>query len=149
MMDARNRRSMPDPSRAHVAAVASAASEIAGALDAFCASERLPDETAWRLRVVLDEIVANILSYAGAGRTIDVSFRRDGDGVEIVVADDGPGFNPLTYPEPDVTSPLETRRPGGVGIALVKSLMDSVRYERRAGNVLTLFKRIESTAPGS
>ena len=140
---------MPDPSRAHVAAAPSAASEIAAALDAFCASERLPDDVAWRLRVVVDEIVANILSHAGAGRTIDVSFRRERDGVEIVVADDGPGFNPLTYPEPDVTSPLETRRPGGVGIALVKSLMDSVRYERGNGNVLTLWKRIEPPTPGT
>ena len=51
------------------------------ALDAFCASERLPDEVAWRLRVALDEIVANIVAHGPARRrptAIDVWFGREG-----------------------------------------------------------------------
>ncbi len=125
---------MPDPRHAHVAA-ASAASRVAVELDAFCASQGLPTETTWPLRVALDEVIANIVTHGGPGRTIDVSFRRRAGGVEVVVIDDGPPFDPLGEPRPDVTLPLEARQPGGLGIVFVRSLMDEVRYERTAGNV--------------
>lgn len=133
---------MPDPYRSLSAA---AVTRVAGALDAFCATERLPPDVAWRLRVALDEIVGNITTHgAVAGRppAIEVTFRRDGTRVQVTIADDGPAFDPLARVDPDVTLPLEARQPGGLGIALVKSLMDDVRYERTERNVLTLVKRI-------
>lgn len=119
--------------------------QVAEALDAFCAAERVPDEVAWRLRVALDEIVANIVSHtphteAGVGPALDVWFRTQPGAVEITVADDGPAFNPLLHPDPDVTLPLRARQPGGLGITLVKSLMDDVHYERTDRNVLTIRK---------
>jgi anti-anti-sigma factor len=73
---------------------------------------------------------------------VDVWFRIEPAAVEVTVADDGPAFNLLLQPEPDVTSPLQTRQPGGLGISLVKSLMDEVRYERTNRNVLTIRKRL-------
>jgi serine/threonine-protein kinase RsbW len=121
--------------------------EVASALDAFCAAERLPEHVAWRLRVAMDEIVANIVTYGQTGTmagAIDVWFRRIDEVVEVTVADDGPPFDPLARPDPDVTLPLESRQPGGLGIALVKTLMDDVSYERTARNVLTIRKRIEA-----
>ena len=134
--------------RTHVPAAAAAVARIVKALDAFCAAEGVPDDTAWTLRVALDEIVANIVAYAGSAPAIDVTFRRRTRGVEVIVADDGPAFDPLARPAPDVTLPLEARQPGGLGIALVRSLMDGVQYERTARNVLTLWKRIgPDTAP--
>jgi anti-sigma regulatory factor (Ser/Thr protein kinase) len=72
-----------------------------------------------------------------------VWFHREGPLVEVTVADDGPAFDPLARPDPVVTEPLERRQPGGLGIALVKALMDEVRYERTTRNVLTMRKRIE------
>ena len=138
---------MPAGRHTHVSPAAPAIGQIAGALDAFCAAERLPEDVAWRLRVALDEIVANIVSYSRpvTGRAgLDVWFRRDGPLVEITVADDGPAFDPLSRPEPDVTSSLDAREPGGLGIALVKSLMDEVWYERTSRNVLTIRKRIDA-----
>lgn len=119
--------------------------QVAAALDAFCDAERVPDEVAWRLRVALDEIVANIVSHghpAGVGShpALDVWFRAEPDAVEVTVADDGAAFNPLLHPEPDITVPLASRKPGGLGITLVKSLMDDVRYERTDRNVLTIRK---------
>lgn len=131
---------------AHVAIGELAPGQVAAALDAFCEHERLPQEVAWRLRVALDEIVANVVSYgapAGGGAGLDVWFRREGPLVEVTVADDGPPFNPLDRPAPDVTSPLEARQPGGLGIALVRALMDDVGYERTSRNILTLKKRID------
>lgn len=127
-----------------------ATAQVVEALDAFCNEEHVPDEVAWRLRVVLDEIVANIVTHgrAGAGETplFDVWFRAEPDAVEVTVADDGPAFNPLLQPEPDTTLPLQSRQPGGLGITLIKSLMDDVHYERTDRNILTVRKRLGSTA---
>jgi serine/threonine-protein kinase RsbW len=130
---------------AHVVAAPDAARRLADALDAFCAREGVPEPDAWKLRVALDEIVANIVGY-GATQDgvpeIDVWFSRQAEIVELVVADSGLPFDPLSRPPPDLTLPLEARTPGGVGITLVKSLMDDVRYERTTANVLTLRKTI-------
>jgi serine/threonine-protein kinase RsbW len=131
--------------RVHVSASAPAVQEIAAALDAFCAAQRLPPSVAWRLGVVLDEIVSNIIGHGGAvapARAIDAWFRCDGEVAEVTISDDGPAFDPLTRPDADVTAPLELRQPGGLGIALVKALMDEVRYEWTGRNVLTVRKRI-------
>jgi serine/threonine-protein kinase RsbW len=137
---------MSDGRHTHAMIGTPAVGRIAEALAAFCADERLPPDVAWRLRVALDEIVANVVAYgkppvSGAG-SLDVWFRRDAGVVEITVADDGPAFDPLARPAPDVTLPLEARQPGGLGIALVKSLMDDVSYTRTTRNVLTIRKNI-------
>lgn len=141
---------MPHSRRAPPSTAALA--RVAGALDAFCAAEHLPAGVAWRLRVAVDEVVANILSHGGslAGPPeIEVALHRHGTDVQVIVSDDGPAFDPLARPDPDVTLPLDARQPGGLGIALVKSLMDEVTYERTARNVLTLRKRIDGGAdPG-
>jgi serine/threonine-protein kinase RsbW len=143
---------MPAGPHAHILIGALAAGEAARALDAFCDAEGLPDELAWRLRVALDEIVTNIVTHGAAGprsaggegpRALDVWFQREGSFVELTVADDGPAFDPLSRPDPVVTLPLEQRQPGGLGIVLVKALMDDVRYERTTRNVLTMRKRID------
>jgi serine/threonine-protein kinase RsbW len=135
----------------HIAASARAVRQIAGALDEFCLRERLPTDVAWQLRVAVDEIVSNIVTHASAGApaAIDVDFRREGNAVEIAIADDGPAFDPFGRPDPDVSAPLDAREPGGLGIFLVKSLMDDVRYTRTAKNVVTLYKRLRPVSlPG-
>lgn len=120
--------------------------QVADSLDAFCTEERLPHEVVWRLRVALDEIVANIVSYGKTGTfaELDVWFRRLGDIVEITVEDDGPPFDPLARPAPDLRLPLEARSPGGLGIVLVRALMDDVRYTRTTRNILTIRKQIDA-----
>ncbi len=131
--------------RHHFDVETAAVGRAAAALDAFGAAQRVPRDALWPVQVALDEVVANIVSHAAggnSGRAFDVWFRRDGENIEIVVADDGPPFDPLDRPDPDVTLPLEGRQPGGLGIMLVKSLMDDVRYERTTRNVLTMRKRI-------
>jgi len=130
----------------HAIIEASAVEQVADSLGAFCAEERLPHEAAWRLRVALDEIVANIVSYGKTGglAALDVWFRRLGDVVEVTIEDDGPAFDPLARPAPDLGLPLEARTPGGLGIALVRALMDDVRYARTNRNVLTIRKHIDA-----
>jgi len=62
---------------------------------------------------------------------------------EVVVTDDGPAFDPLGAPEPDMSLGVEERPVGGLGIALVRKLMDETEYERRDGkNRLRLRRRL-------
>jgi len=146
---------MPAGRHAHIAIGGPAVGEIAGALDDFCGAEQLPEDTAWRLRVALDEIIANIVAHGASGApggvgqpaVLDVWFSRRGDIVEVTIADDGPAFDPLAKPPPDVTLPLEARQPGGLGIALVRALMDDVQYQRTTRNVLTIRKHIDADGP--
>jgi serine/threonine-protein kinase RsbW len=149
---------MPPGRHAHFVIGGLTVGEVAEALDAFCAAERLPEDVAWRLRVALDEIIANIVAYGTFGArqaelagechseppAIDVWFHRDGTLLQLTIADDGPAFDPLARPDPEVTLPLEYRQPGGLGIALVKALIDDVQYARTTRNVLTIRTRIEA-----
>jgi serine/threonine-protein kinase RsbW len=63
------------------------------------------------------------------------------DRVEIEVRDRGAPFNPLEHPPPDTGLSLDERRPGGLGILLVRRIMDHTAYERRDGmNCFTMVK---------
>jgi serine/threonine-protein kinase RsbW len=130
----------------HAAIGTAAIEQVAHSLDAFCAEQQLPHEVAWRLKVAVDEIVANIVAHGKTAglASLDVWFRRIGNSVEVTVEDDGPPFDPLAWPAPDVRLPLEARSPGGLGIALVRALMDEVRYARTNRNVLTFRKQIDA-----
>jgi serine/threonine-protein kinase RsbW len=65
----------------------------------------------------------------------------------MTVEDDGPHFDPLSLPPPDVTVGLADRRVGGLGVHLVRNLMDTVSYARTAGrNQLCMSKRGQSRA---
>jgi len=142
----------PEPAlTVRVAASVAGIRQAAAALDGFRAEHGLGDQAAWPLPVALDEILSNIVRHASPGPTeaaIDVTFAfLDGE-VEMTVSDDGPAFDPLKAPEPDLTSPLEGRRPGGLGVHLVKQLMDRVRYARVAGrNRLVMAWRVPPEAP--
>jgi serine/threonine-protein kinase RsbW len=130
---------------AHVSATSHGVRQVVDALDGFCSAERLPEDVVWRLRVALDEVLANVVSHGAHGAVpadIEVQFRRDGDVVEITIADNGAAFNPLWASAPDITTPLDQRQPGGVGILLVKNLVDEVLYTYTTQNVVTLRKRL-------
>ena len=78
--------------------------------------------------------------------TVRVEVEKDPLAVSITFIDSGHPYNPLEKPDPDVTLPAEKRQIGGLGILLVRELMDSINYERMDGkNVLSLVKNIEKT----
>lgn len=115
-------------------------------LDTFQADHGLHQAPGWPVQVALDEILSNIVRHGSAGsedRFIEMTFALVDGSLQITIVDDGPGLNPLTLPEPDLTAPLEDRRPGGLGIHLVTHLMDRVEYTRRDGrNHLVLTWRV-------
>ncbi|MCB4768741.1 ATP-binding protein [Ancylobacter sp. Lp-2] len=112
------------------------------ALDFFCETSALPEKVAHRLTMAVDELINNAVDYGypdhRAGE-ITVSLRHRGTQVEIELADDGDAFDPFTAPAPDLTSPIEDRRIGGLGVHLIRTLAASFAYRRDGDrNVVTL-----------
>lgn len=100
-----------------------------------------------QIDVAIDELLANIASYAYAPGTGDVTVRFDFDAdsriATVTFIDAGVPYDPLGKPDPDVTLDAGEREVGGLGIFLVKKTMDDMTYARRDGrNVLTIHKRI-------
>jgi len=114
------------------------------ALTEFGRQHRLPDKVMHDLNLALEEILTNIISYGyidSREHEIRVSLSARPGEVRAEVEDDGQPFNPLEAPEPDITKPLEERTIGGLGIHLVRKLMDALEYKRRADrNILTIRK---------
>jgi serine/threonine-protein kinase RsbW len=125
----------------------------AEAFDRFEAAHALDLETAWPVHVALDEVLSNVVRHGAAGRSnpvIDVTFALVAGSVEVTVVDDGPEWNPLELPPPDTAAPLETRNPGGLGVHLVRNLMDRVAYTRQDDrNRLVFARRCEAAVRGA
>jgi anti-sigma regulatory factor (Ser/Thr protein kinase) len=96
--------------------------------------------------LALEEIFMHIVMHGsrpGIVPRVEVSLHRDAESVTMTVEDDGPEFDPLSLPPPDVTASLADRRVGGLGVFLVRKMMDSVSYARIAGrNQLRMSKRL-------
>ena len=105
----------------------------------------IPQAAQAKLAVVRDELVSNIVRYSSA-TTFDLAVEivDAPHGVRLKFSDDGVPYDPLSRPAPDVSMPAEKRPQGGLGIMVVRSLADSVDYERTNDrNVLTVFMSVE------
>ena len=106
-----------------------------------------PMKAKMQLDVAIDEVFANIASYAYAPQTGDATVRFSFDEatrtVRLIFLDSGTPFDPLAQADPDVTLSVEERGVGGLGIFITKKTMDDVQYEYKDGqNRLTLVKKI-------
>jgi len=82
----------------------------------------------------------------GGEHEISIRLAPAADALEIEVADEARAFNPLELPEADTSSALEERAVGGLGIHLVRRLMDTLEYQRAGGkNTLVLRKNLKTT----
>ena len=91
------------------------------------------DGVLFQLRLVLEEIMINVISHGSSdGRVarVSVSLRQDGDVLRLELSDDGIAFDPLSLPPPDVSLDIEDRPIGGLGVHLIRTMMDSVSYRR-------------------
>ncbi len=96
------------------------------------------------IELATDEIFTNIASYAYGKEKgeVEVTIRSDEHSITITLTDSGAPFNPLSLPSPDTTLGIDERKIGGLGIYLVRELMDNVTYLRENGrNILTIVKR--------
>ena len=100
-----------------------------------------------KLRLAVEEAVVNVMEYAypaGVEGEISVRAMSNSHRLKFVITDSGISFNPTEVSAADTTLTAEERPVGGLGILLVRELMDSINYERIDGkNVLTLSKRLE------
>ena len=97
-----------------------------------------------KLRLAVEEAVVNVIDYAyPSGTEGDISVRAmaNDQRLKLIISDEGTPFDPTEKALADTTLSAEERPVGGLGILLVRKLMDSINYERIDGkNVLTLRK---------
>ena len=119
-------------------------SRLSSFIDAFCAPVRPAEKDVLSLQLALEEAVTNVIQHGYRDRqphTFVVELSCLERRVTATVSDDAPPYNPLSQPEVDTSVPLEQREIGGLGIHLLRKLMDAAYYERRDGrNILTLVR---------
>ena len=101
----------------------------------------------FNLNLVLEEAVSNVILYAypqGEQQEIVLTAQTSDKSLIFVLTDSGKEFDPTQVPDTDVTLSAEEREIGGLGIFLIRQIMDKVDYQRREGkNVLTLCKHLD------
>jgi anti-sigma regulatory factor (Ser/Thr protein kinase) len=109
-------------------------------------AHHLPAAVVYAINLSLDEVVTNVISYAFTDvqdHAIEVRLRLDAGEIQVDVVDDGRPFDPRDVPAPDLDAPLEERGIGGLGLHIVRKMMDGLSYRREGSrNVLTLRKRL-------
>ena len=106
---------------------------IADAVEAFGEAHALPHKLRFKIRLVLDELLTNIINYGYSDEDehlITVTMGQEGARLRFVLEDDAKPFNPLLVQSPDLEAPVAERKIGGLGIHLVRVIMDRVAYER-------------------
>ena len=114
----------------------------------------LPADSISRINICLDELFTNIVSYGlkdDLEHIIEFTLNGDNKLVTINIEDDGIPFNPLEKIDPDFPANVESAKIGGLGIRIIRKLMDNVCYERKQGkNKLTMkkiFRRNDRAEP--
>jgi serine/threonine-protein kinase RsbW len=106
----------------------------------------IPGRALYAVNLALDELVSNVILYGyddPAGQQIIVRLEIDGPELCAWLEDGGRPFDPGSVEAPNLSAPLEKRQIGGLGIHLVRSLMDKLEYRHDGSkNLLTLRKRI-------
>ena len=102
----------------------------------------------FEINLGLDELFTNIISYGFEDKSehqIKFTFAKDDDKLVVKMEDDGVPFNPLEVESPDMSQDLDSINIGGMGIHLVKKMMDDIDYQRAEGkNRLVLTKCIDA-----
>ena len=115
-------------------------------LEAACGADGLQEDTTLQIALAVEEAVSNVINHAFAGLPppflITVRLDITSRAVAIEIVDNGHPFDPTTAPDPDVSLSLEGRSPGGLGIHLIRGMMDRVTYRRTGDNNIL---RLEQT----
>lgn len=125
---------------------AEALDTITAAVEEFGGAEKWPPQLVFRVNLVLEELGLNIINH---GRTddlheIEITLTSEAGSLTIEIVDNGLPFDPLEdAPSPDLDSGVADRAVGGLGVYLVRTMMDEMHYRRDGGrNYLTLVKEL-------
>ncbi len=116
--------------------------EVIDGIEKFCQELPVPLSPGRKLKIVLDEILNNTISYGyddEQEQEIRIEVEPIADGIILTIRDSGNAFNPLERETPDTDLSIDDRSPGGLGLHLVKNMVDDVHYVRvDETNVLSL-----------
>ena len=119
------------------------------AVSAWCRENNISSAVEFHLALALDEIISNIIRYGwkdSGEHQFNVRLSLSNDAVTVEVEDDATPFNPLDVPAPDLNQPLDERPVGGLGIHLVRQVMDGLEYQQFDGkNLLVMKKKVSCT----
>ena len=120
--------------------------QLAEFVEAVADAAKLDVGLTMSLNLALEEAVSNVIMYAyprGSDGLVDVEAVIRKNEVEFIITDSGKPFDPTASPEADTTLGVEDRPIGGLGIFLVKNIMDVVEYERSKDgkNILSMIKK--------
>lgn len=120
---------------------------VSAAIEDFGLEANWPMDVVFKVNLALEEIVLNVMNYGhdGGMHEIEISLCAEENALTIEIVDDGRPFDPLNdAPIPDVNAELDERNIGGLGVHLVRKMMDDVRYRRAEGkNYLTLVTSLD------
>ena len=123
-----------------------ATTELGMFVDEVCENVGFDMSTTFKLNLAIEEAVVNVMSYAypaGTKGDVDIDAEADDEQLKFVISDSGTPFDPTQKGEVDTTLSAEERGIGGLGIHLIRQIMDTINYERVDGkNVLTLHKKL-------
>ena len=119
---------------------------VAEFMESVCDELQLDMHVAMKLQVAMEEMVTNVIFYAyPEGTTADISLTAESDGKEVtfILSDTGKPFDPTAKEDADTeTNPMD-REQGGMGILIVKNIMNEVTYQRLGDmNQLTMKKKL-------
>ena len=116
--------------------------QLADFIETIANEMRLDQSLAMSLNLALEEAVTNVILYAypaGSDGLVDIEAIMGKDILEFIISDSGVAFDPTAAPEADISLGVEDRPIGGLGIFLVRNIMDTVSYQRTDGkNILSM-----------
>lgn len=126
--------------------------EIAPLAEAIDAALTDRPDLAFAAKLCLEELITNTIlhGFGGeAGHSIEVSLNRSEEWLEIILKDDAPRFDPFVdAPAPDLDAELDERAVGGLGVYIVKTMMDAAQaYYDGRGNLIVLLKALQQSGP--
>ena len=117
-------------------------------VDTVCEAAGFDMSLSMQMNLALEEAVVNVMNYAypkGTKGMVSIDATLTDKGLKFVISDNGKPFDPTAKAEVDTTLSAEERSIGGLGIHLIRKIMDSVNYEYVEGrNVLTLVKKVKN-----
>ena len=115
-------------------------------IDDVCNANGIDMSESMQINLALEEAVSNVINYAyptGTKGDITIEAKSNGEKMFFIISDTGTPFDPTARPAVDTTLSAEDREIGGLGIHLIRKIMDHINYERTDGhNVFTLIKKL-------
>ena len=114
------------------------------------AAAHAPIECLDDLVQAIDEAATNVIvhGYRRVGGWLEIGITLEDDQFIVSLEDGAPAFDPTTVPEPDLSVPPMARRPGGMGVHLMREATDGLSYRPRpgGGNILTMSRALQRAA---